>query len=516
MPLAVGPRKPKGPAGSGAEGDQHAKVTQLLAKHSLSNNNPCDVTLQPYEEEVQPQIDQSDLWLVKYDELAQKSWNIPLAHLGCCKEGGELFSRLCMWVDINQQYVDLGLFPQWDDIARELNIDQMKTDWVRICVRPEQSFTRAILEMYMEDGGTLGEVIKALRKQKQYRIIQEISEYAEQFLDVYNTYHKASCISMDQNSGDSLAAGHVYSILKTLFDTFNKSGTVDPLNKFQLYSGGFKKYLLGGPGANRPGLKNPQNIGGLSMPPTESDLIVNAVHINQTATEGNASVRSEDSGYTSPHRYAGRLPSMAETNLDQSSPVSEITKIRKTNKVTMENDNDPKTKQVIRILLVFAKDGASAAEEIVNGLMDFSIEEYPRIKVDFYRLNELELWQSLIMNPEACLMKWLDEMDLVMPLLTPEYLQDLHDPNVPQGPPAPTSAMINKYIYTLLRSEYVARGCQNTKVRPAIPAQFVEQVYRCKPVQVEPMFKMWKVADIPTTKSRLAAIIKMWAKKHEL
>jgi hypothetical protein len=30
-----------------------------------------------------------------------------------------------MWVDINQKYVELGLFPQWYDIARELNIDQV-------------------------------------------------------------------------------------------------------------------------------------------------------------------------------------------------------------------------------------------------------------------------------------------------------------------------------------------------------------------------------------------------------
>ena len=59
-------------------------------------------------------------------------------------------------------------------ISRELNIDEMKTEWVRVCVRPEQSFTRAILEIYMADGGTLGDVITALRKQKQFRIIQVI------------------------------------------------------------------------------------------------------------------------------------------------------------------------------------------------------------------------------------------------------------------------------------------------------------------------------------------------------
>ena len=48
------------------------------------------------------------------------------------QEGGELFSALCMWVDVNQKYVELGLFPQWYDIARELNIDDMKTEWVKV------------------------------------------------------------------------------------------------------------------------------------------------------------------------------------------------------------------------------------------------------------------------------------------------------------------------------------------------------------------------------------------------
>jgi hypothetical protein len=41
-------------------------------------------------------------------------------------------------------------------------------------------------------------------------------------------------------------------------------------------------------------------------------------------------------------------------------------------------------------------------------------------------------------------MNWIDEMDYVMPILTPEFLQDLRNPSIPPGPPAPTSAMINK------------------------------------------------------------------------
>jgi len=454
------------------------------------------------EEDAGPCIDESDLWIVKYDELAQKTKNIPLSHLGCCKEGGELFSDLCMWVDINQKYVDLGLFPQWDDIARELNIDQMKTEWVRVCVRPEQSFTRAILEIYMNDGGSLGDVITALRKQKQYRIIQEISDKAEEFMDVYNTYHKNTYNAAEAGGLDSSTTNvHLYSILRTLFESFNKAKQEDPLNKFQLYSGGFKQYL--------------KSLSDTHNKNTDSEVIVNMVHFNEPANIEN----HDDSGYTSPYRYEGILPPMTETNLG-SNPLTELPRngekkvkgveIKEEEKCMKEKVG--KVRHTLRVLLIFAKDGITHADTIVTGMANFSLEDFPTIHVDFFRLNEVELWNALLLNPEACLMKWIDEMDFVMPILTPEFLQDLHSPSV--GPPAPTSAMINKYIYTLLRSDYVSNGCQNKKVRPLIPKEFVEQLCRCKPVLREPLFKMWKDTEIITMKSRVGAMIKIWAKNN--
>lgn len=487
MPLAAPPRR----------NIEHVhNISELISYHD-ENKNTVDcfeslaVAHEPLNTEdtllEEAHIDHSDLWIVKYDELAQKSKNIPLSHLGCCKEGGELFNDLCMWVDINQKYVDLGLFPQWDDIARELDIDDMKTEWVKVCIRPEQSFTRAILEIYMSDGGTLGEVITALRKQKQYRIIQEISEKAEEFMDVYNTYHKNS---YNPNSSTNV---HLYSILKTLFETFNKVGHEDPLNKFQLYSSGFKSYL--------------KNFSDTKVHPSDTDLIVNAVHINEAA-----SYENHDSGYTSPHRYGGSLPAMSESNL-QSKPISEI-RDKKPKRVLNEVQED-QPHHTIKILLVFAKDGVTHADHIVTGMINFYHEDFPNIQVDFFRLNEVELWNALLLNPEGCLMKWIDEMEFVMPILTPDYIQDLHNPTIP-GPPAPASAMINKYVYTLLRSEFVANGCQNMKVRPAMPKQYLDQLYKCKAVLTDPLLKMWKHTDIPTMRARVGAIIKIWAKKHEI
>lgn len=475
MPLSVAPRRALDKA-------QVQRISELITDHE----EPRESTVHSDRNDEAPQIDETDLWLVKYDELAQKTRSIPLSHLGCCAEGAALFSDLCMWVDVNQQYVELGLFPQWDDIARELEIDDMKTQWVRVCVRPEQSFTRAILEIYMADGGTLGEVISALRKQKQFRIIQEISELAEVFLDVYNTYHKSN-YSPTGNTNN-----HLYSILNTLFECFNKSGSQDPLNKFQLYSGGFKSYLASvGDGADK-------------------DLIVNSVEMNQSAP---GSGDTQDSGYTSPHRYGGFLPSLSQTTDKTNTDLGDIKRLVSFQKC---EEVEEKVRHRIRILLIFSSDGAGHAEQIVTGLENFSIQEYPTVQVDFFRLNELELWNSLLLNPEACLLKWLDEMDFVMPVLTPQFLQDLHSPSTGASPPAPTSPMINKYIYILLRSQYVSNGCQNQKVRPILPSEYVNQLFQCKPLISEPLFKMWREADLDTMRSRLGAIIKLWAKKHVL
>lgn len=110
------------PRRSSTRNEQVKRICDLITSQEDENCgngiNPHDVKEENVLDEIDAQIDETDLWLVKYDELAEKSRNIPLSHLSCCKEGADLFSDLCMRVDINQQYVDLGLFPQWDDIAR--------------------------------------------------------------------------------------------------------------------------------------------------------------------------------------------------------------------------------------------------------------------------------------------------------------------------------------------------------------------------------------------------------------
>ena len=82
---------------------QVQRITELISsQNGAEDSNSVDTTtngerevdtaVNNFPEEAEEEaIDESDLWLVKYDELAQKSKTIPLSHLGCCKEGADLF-----------------------------------------------------------------------------------------------------------------------------------------------------------------------------------------------------------------------------------------------------------------------------------------------------------------------------------------------------------------------------------------------------------------------------------------
>ena len=76
------------------------------------------------------------------------------------------------------------------------------------------------------------------------------------------------------------------------------------------------------------------------------------------------------------------------------------------------------------------------------------------IKAEVFRLNESSLWYELLTSPEACCMKWANEADYVMPILTPGLLQQFHGKGNDNDSQelVPTAPVINKYMYTLLRA----------------------------------------------------------------
>ena len=101
MPLAAPPRR----------NIEHVqRISDLITNHDENKNTvDCFESLIASNEPVisedsileESHISESDLWMVKYDELAQKSKNIPLSHLGCCKEGGELFNVIQLYIRVS-------------------------------------------------------------------------------------------------------------------------------------------------------------------------------------------------------------------------------------------------------------------------------------------------------------------------------------------------------------------------------------------------------------------------------
>lgn len=102
----------------------------------------------------------------------------------------------------------------------------------------------------------------------------------------------------------------------------------------------------------------------------------------------------------------------------------------------MEADQEEDSQEVTQDPVDHAQDGAGEADTLVTGLMDSQYLSSPT-QVD----KDSTRWSSgtSCSNPEACLVKWLDEMDYVMPS-TPQF-QDLHNPSPGRWPLHPSSPM---------------------------------------------------------------------------
>ena len=72
-------------------------------------------------------------------------------------------------------------------------------------------------------------------------------------------------------------------------------------------------------------------------------------------------------------------------------------------------------------------------------------------------MNEPTLWYELLVNPEACCMKWANEADFVMPVLTPKFMHEIHHGSAVEGEDGgllPVAPQLNRFLYTLMRARY--------------------------------------------------------------
>ena len=131
----------------------------------------------------------------------------------------------------------------------------------------------------------------------------------------------------------------------------------------------------------------------------------------------------------------------------------------------------------------------------------------------------MSLWYEVLTNPEACCMKWANEADYIIPILTPQLLKDFHNGNVGNDDPdsaaidslTPTSPVLNRYLYTLLRARYSDVGCRNTMVRPIIPMEYLKIVGQAQVVRRDPLLRLiW----VPQKEDRILGRLKGMLSEH--
>ena len=162
--------------------------------------------------------------------MIRQTIDLPLEKLILTPEGCDIFDNLCIRIDVNQKYADL--LPQWKDLAHQLQIDELVTKWVETCVRPREGLTRAVMEIYMKDGGTLGEVLEALLHLELLQILEETRPALEKYIRM-------------KDAGElipktMLANENFFSVIKTLLMAL---GNKDPCQDLYKFANGLKNTL---------------------------------------------------------------------------------------------------------------------------------------------------------------------------------------------------------------------------------------------------------------------------------
>ena len=115
-------------------------------------------------------------------------------------------------------------------------------------------------------------------------------------------------------------------------------------------------------------------------------------------------------------------------------------------------------------------------------------------------------------------MKWANEADFVMPVLTPKFMHEIHHGSAMEGEDGgllPVAPQLNRFLYTLMRARYghvtniisiknyvnnnlcrfSDEGCRNTMIRPIIPTKYHAQMSKLDAVNRDPLFRLIWITD---------------------
>lgn len=317
---------------SNAETEKRKEDLLMRIKIAASNAPPVIVhDDSSSDDEQEEQLKEAALQA--YKRIIDQTMDLPLEKLILTAEGCDIFDELCLRLDVNQKYAEL--LPQWKDVAHHLQMDDLTTKWVEVCVRPREGLTRAMLEVYMKDGGTLGEVLEALLHLECLQILEETKPKLEKYLKKRDAGEIVPKVTNNFVSNE-----HFFSVLKTLMMAL---GNKDPCQDLHKMANGLKKSVCSS--LQQPIMK--MNLDGMTL---EHSILVQA---GSEALNNNSESLKDWPTYRS------------ELHLNKLSKL-EDKKFHDNDFFNSNNEKKAEPKLVCRVMLLFSEDGVQASEAAIE------------------------------------------------------------------------------------------------------------------------------------------------------
>ncbi|CAH0691741.1 unnamed protein product [Spodoptera exigua] len=190
----------------------------------------------------------------------------------------------------------------------------------------------------------------------------------------------------------------------------------------------------------------------------------------------------DDSGYQS--KSSGQREVVRPKNIPNNLPAALSNKVVSQDKEPKKpkqpalkipsTPNEPIVNDTPIFFLTYTQDGFPTAVNIQEYVENWT--EIPNVQVITLNNKREELYQ----NPEKFIREYFEKADIIIPIITPGYLEEIksHNPTVPNTSDNLDHKYVN-FIYNLIVNNYIhASGCLNKKVRSVLPQNANVDLFR--------------------------------------
>ncbi|MCL4126334.1 UNVERIFIED_CONTAM: hypothetical protein GTU68_036087 [Idotea baltica] len=160
-------------------------------------------------------------------------------------------------------------------------------------------------------------------------------------------------------------------------------------------------------------------------------------------------------------------------------------------KNALKEKSKKKKSSDVCILMSYARDAESYAKRVANELRS---DLWRNKKIKIVMLGDPDIKRKLIMDTSNTLHKWFNQVQYVVPVLSPQYLKQIQNLDTTESDQE--AALLNRLVYKFTLDQYVSFGSRNRRCRPLCPNAFAKEVRSSSVVKGSGLFLLtWPCSD---------------------